>query len=263
LGFLRNDLGSQNARRITTNFQIVPINGEISKNFSLRMGYGNFMIDDKALGEMNEFNLVEQNDCDKVTMIVNGHQQDYKITANGKDSMSLSSPWDETIVYQWTSPTSLAITSSFISGDYLCEDNNKVRVSVTKNFFWDNETLQKTTIPSSLINPSYINLLSEATGYPKENLILDPSTQPGMPAISPTAPSLPPAHIPEPAPTPGPPPSPAPPPPEASPDPAPGTDSVVRIGLVDLDAGLDSEFYISRLKDMMTQPLRQDALTCH
>ncbi len=179
LNILNSGMGNPSARRISTGFDVTPFKqNSISKNFELRLALGNFSFEDAPIAEFKELNSVSQVDCEKVIQTNESGPQEYKIINSTNDSMTIKNSWDDDITYQWVSQNHLVVTSRFVNGDFLCNENSKGRVSVKKEIFWGDELEQAETISASLIKESYLDLLSTATGYSKNNLFLDPNSQP-------------------------------------------------------------------------------------
>lgn len=211
LNLLNSGIGNPTAQRVSTNFEIVPFKeNHISQNFQLRLGLGNFHFDEAPISEFKELNSVSQVDCEKVIQTNESGPQEFKIIQSGNDSITISNAWNEELTYKWASPNHLIVTSKFVNGDYLCDENSKGRVSVTKEFFWATELEKSDTIPLGLIKDSYLDLLSNATGYSKSNLFLEPNSTTEIPEVAPS-----------------------------------------------------NRIYISRLKELSTQPIKAEALLCN
>ena len=187
LNLLNSGIGNPIARRISTSFEVVPYKqNHITKNFELRLALGNFIFEEAPISEFMELKSISQVDCEKVTQPNESGPQEYKIIRSGNDSITISNQWNSELTYQWASPNHLIVTSSFVNGDYLCDENSKGRVSVTKDIFWAAELGKDDRLPEDLIKDSYLDLLSEATGYSKSNLFLGPDNTPERPTL-PTA----------------------------------------------------------------------------
>ncbi len=211
LNLLNSGIGNPTARRVSTNFEIIPFKeNHISQNFQLRLGLGNFLFDEAPISEFKELNSVSQVDCEKVIQTNESGPQEFKIIKSENDSITISNVWNEELTYQWASPNHLIVTSKFVNGDYLCDENSKGRVTVTKEFFWATELEKTDSISQGLIKDTYLDLLSNATGYSKSNLFIDPNTQPELPESTPS-----------------------------------------------------NRIYTSRLKEMLAQPIKPEAMLCN
>ncbi len=190
LNLLKSSIGDQPSRTVSTGFEVRPLKKHtLSKNFELRLALGNFIFEDSTLSQNNELNSISQIDCEKVVRTTESGPQEYKITSSKKGSMTIKNLWDDEITYTWISPFHIMITSTFISGDFLCSENTKSRVLVTKEIMWGKEVSSKELVRNDLIKDSYLNLLSEATGYSKNNLFLPPEADATIPPA--TSPEIP------------------------------------------------------------------------
>ncbi len=171
LNLLNTSLGEQPIRQLTTDFNLKPVKqNHISRNFELRLAFGKFVFNDSAISQIMELAPVAQVGCDKIIQPAGNSAQESKIIRAGKDFITMRSQWNQDSTYQWVSPNHLKVISSFVNGDYLCSEDSSAQVTTTKDYFWNAELNADETIPVSTIKDSYLDLLSEATGYPKQNL---------------------------------------------------------------------------------------------
>ena len=174
LNLLNSAIGDPSARKMTTGFEVTAFKkNHITRNFEIRLALGNFIFEDAKMSQFPELKSVSQIDCKTATQTFESGTVEYKITHSEKDSISLTDSWDNEFTYQWLSPTHLKIILSFTGSDALCEDSSLGRIKVTKEFFWGPELNSKDTIPANLITDTYLNLLSESTGYSKNNLFVN------------------------------------------------------------------------------------------
>ncbi len=186
LNLLKSSIGDKASRTVSTGFEVRPLkNNTLSENFELRLALGNFIFEDSTLSQLNDLNSISQIECEKVVRTTESGPQEYRITSSKKESMTIKNLWDDEITYTWISPFHLKITSTFVSGDFLCSEKTKSRVSVTKDIIWEQEVLSKDQVRNDFIKDTYLNLLSEATGYSKNNLFLPPEAAATIPPSTP------------------------------------------------------------------------------
>lgn len=162
------------ARKIIQDVNFAPINGGVSRNFSLRTAYGLMAVDDRFLDEMEEFGTSVQTGCESVVFSDSAGGETFSVLKASHDSITVSDSWDSRLTYKWISPTSMRVTHSYVWGDFNCQDKNKVRVTVEMLISWSGG-VQTETINRNMINSDFLSLVSQASGYPVENIFVGDS----------------------------------------------------------------------------------------
>jgi hypothetical protein len=218
-------------RKITTEFQTTPIENHtgISRNFLLRSAAGNFEVEDTPISEVSEFVPLEQTKCETVVFKGEGHEDSYTIKKFTKDSLTLENDWNGQLLVQWISPTSLKIVHSYFIGNYLCDERSMVQAHSSSMISWGGEDVSSSTLPENAINPEFLSLVTEATGFSLESLY----TTIHIPVEIPPAPEQPTV------------------PPEVPGD-FPGGSPVAA----------ERKLLVEKLKEMRMQPVRAELLTC-
>jgi hypothetical protein len=177
-------------RKVTSDFN-AKNSGNLPRNFYLRLAAGNFQIIDGNLVELPDITTVEQVGCEKVIFRAEGHQEAYKIVKATKDSLALENDWSGLTVYKWTSPLTMEITNTTVVADYLCNGDNRARVSVTHDISWGTDSIFTETLPEKAIEPAYLSLVSDATGFAFNSLYLTATPPVFTPKPIPNPPPLP------------------------------------------------------------------------
>jgi hypothetical protein len=81
----------------------------------------------------------------------------------------MTDTWDTRWTFKWVSPTAMRVTNSYVSGDFNCFEKTKVRVNVEMYISWA-KGIQTENISRESVNSDFLNLVSQANGYPKENI---------------------------------------------------------------------------------------------
>ncbi|MEZ0390682.1 MAG: hypothetical protein ACAH59_00605 [Pseudobdellovibrionaceae bacterium] len=246
---LRDLPAETRARKMTKDLNVRTIGASLPRNFFLRLAAGNFQIRDGNLTEFPELLKVTQAECTSVTFNEEGHQEIYKIKEANADSLLLENNWDGQIFIRWTSPVSMEFRTTSVVGDYLCSGSSKAKVTVSETINWGRDDIFTTTIGDSEIDPSYLSLVSEATGFAFVSLYSN---------------QVPPAFSPKPIPTP------QPEQPEEE-----GEDDSITPDPEDVGPGMfvnddiqptapgDRQLVVSKLKELQASPIRPDLMMCY
>lgn len=172
------------ARKITTSFQTSQAENhtDISHNFLLRLAAGSFEIQDSLVSQVPEFIKVEQAGCEKVTFKAEGHQDVYSIKAATKDSLTLENEFNGQMIIKWESPNNISFQHKYYVGNFLCDEKSLVLALLNSNVNWGGEEVATATVPTGIVNPDFLALVAEATGFPMETLFTTPPAAPVAPS---------------------------------------------------------------------------------
>jgi hypothetical protein len=224
-------------RYMTTDFEATALkNNFVPPNFLRRSAYQNFFLEDTAMSRVVELRPLAQRDCETVTFMAGPAPTEFKIVAKGPSFIAVENDFDEKLTYQWLSPTSMRVVHEYVNGDLNCHDKSKAMLKVTRELEWGNSAaVRAATVPQGRISERYIDLLTQATGYPKADLYRgDPAA---MLIIPPPEATAEPAPDPEPAPV--------------WPDEPP------------FEPGEGAKISVAKIHEMLQRPLRPELLRCN
>jgi hypothetical protein len=172
-GTLRTLNSDARARKIATKLQIR--NSGMSRNSYLRTAFGNLKFLDTTVPEIPDFVPMTQDKCKTITLANEGHSDTYKVIKAKEDSITYETSWDSIKTVKWTSPTSMEITKTSRAAD-ACTDKGKADVTVTESITWGDDSIFTTTLEEKAIDPNFLSIISEASGFQLNTLYSDLSS---------------------------------------------------------------------------------------
>lgn len=231
-------------RYMTTDFEATALkNNFVSPNFRRRSAYQSFFLEDTTMSRVVEIRPLVQRDCETLTYVAGSEAAEFRIVATGPDFLAVENDFDEKLTYKWLSPTSMQFVHEYGNGDLNCHDKSNAMLKVTRELVWGNPAIVRAaTLPLGRISERYINLLTQATGFPKAELYSGAAA--GIDGGFMIGPMLIIAPPETPAPNP---PAPAEP---IEPDDPP------------FQPGDDAKISVAKIREMLQQPLRPELLRC-
>lgn len=165
-GRIRSLPQTVSARKITTDMSFRATGNNIPRNFLLRLAAGNFQMLDGTLADMPEFVEVQQPDCNKLTMKIDGGDNVYKIIRAKQDSLTLENEWSGQMTVTWKAANKMQIEMISSIGDYLCDPNSRGRLQTITEVTWGNADIFTTALEEKAIDPVYLRQVIDATGFP-------------------------------------------------------------------------------------------------
>lgn len=247
---LRAQSEDTRARKMTNDFKVKTIKASLPRNFYLSLAAGNFQIIDSGIHEVPEITFVKQDGCNTVTFMAPGHDEVYKITRAKPDTLTFENDWGGETTIQWKDPYTMRYTTSSVVTQDLCSSGSKARVTVEQTITWGDDSVHTSTIGEKAIDPAYLALVSEATGFMFNSLYSNMTPPAFTPMPLPPNPEVPPEVV-EPEPV------------DDIVDPFPGDIGPGRRIVLQPTAPSDRQLVISRLKELQSTPIRPDLLQCY
>jgi hypothetical protein len=145
--------------------------GSISRNFLLRLVYGNFAFTQTHFSQIQELANIRQNDCQTVHMeTLSGDMEEFTVKDAKENFIRFENASGESYSYEWISSKRIKVSVKYITGDYLCNPNGKITVKIDKEYNWENNFFESPTLEASAISSELISLMSEATNSSTEGI---------------------------------------------------------------------------------------------
>jgi hypothetical protein len=149
----------------------------LPKNFTLRLAYGNFGVEETTFASISYLKPVEQTNCETVIIKNTSNQPEvYKITQSSPTLLKFENESGEIYTYEWINPQELKVRVTHDTGDFLCNERSTINVQVARTLSWNPDFIQAANLPENYINSNLLAMVVDATAFPAETLVLNPET---------------------------------------------------------------------------------------
>ncbi len=171
---IRTFPGETKTRKVSTDFRIIS-DGGLPRNFYQRLVAGNFQLIDSELKETPDFPMMEQSDCQNVTLVEGETKVTYKIVSAKKDSLKYENAWGGLTAVTWKSPTWIEFEMISPVSDNLCQSGSKGRSSLTYEITWGDSSIYTDQLPEKMISQKFLQSVATAKGVPLSSLYTSPA----------------------------------------------------------------------------------------
>jgi hypothetical protein len=150
----------------------------VRENFRRLVAYGQLVIAQKTVGDIQALPNVAQDGCSKVTVTgSDGVSKDFTVKTSARDALMAEADDGERIDYTWLSPQTLQSKRRYVAYDAPCGSSDKpVLVTISRVMDWSGAGVPE-TVPATgsveSIDPSFLSLAAEAVGDSPDSLYVD------------------------------------------------------------------------------------------
>jgi hypothetical protein len=164
---------SPDIRQVTTNLNFNS-SFALPRNFTLRLAYGNFSIEENTFVSISYLRPLEQTECMSVIISNSTNQPEiYKITDFSKTHVKFINDAGESYRYEWVDNQDLTVSVEYTTGDFLCNERSKIDVDVERKLSWNTDFVKSESLPENYVSARLVEMVREATNFQDEVMSLD------------------------------------------------------------------------------------------